>query len=121
MHDVSERLMEIMARRDAECKSVMTELSDDELATLAAASNKTGNGFRNQFPRFAFNALVERHEMAWLKLQQKRNPDMVIDFDLYEAIKTEFFETFKKEASYEGASYEGQCAESPGSVDSEGD
>ena len=113
--DIAERLIGIMARRDAECKAVMAGLSDGELATLAMASNKTGNGFRNQFPRLALNALVERHEKAWMKLQQERNPDMDIDFDLYEAIKAEFFETFKKEASYEG-----QCAESLGIVDSEG-
>ena len=116
MCNLIERLLAIMARCDAECKSVMTEFSDDELATIAMASDKTGNGFRNQFPRLAFNALVERHEKAWLKLQRERNPDMVVDFGLYEAIKTEFFEKFNKEASYEG-----QCAESLGIVDFEGD
>ena len=116
MCNLIERLLAIMARCDAECKSVMAEFSDDELAMLAMASNNTGNGFRNQFPRLAFNALVERHEKAWLKLQRERNPSMVVDFKLYEAIKTEFFQKFRKAVNDEG-----QCAESPGIVDFEGD
>ena len=97
-----ERLIEIMARCEGECKAIMDEFSDGQLAAFAMASNKTGNEFRNRFPRLAFNALVERHDKAWLKLQQERNPGMTVDFELYETIKTEFFETFKEAGCYEG-------------------
>ena len=114
--DKTERLIDIMARCDADCMAVMKELSDDELAAFALADKrKMTNVYRKQIPNLAFRALVEKHEMAWLKLQQERNPGMKVDFELYEAIKTEFFETFK-----EAGSYEGKCTESLGSMDFEG-
>ena len=90
--DKTERLIDIMARCDADCMAAMKELSDDELAAFALADKrKMTNVFHRQIPNLAFRALVERHENAWLRLQHERNPKMVVDFDLYEAIKMEFF------------------------------